>query len=199
MKLTKNNFIKLGTVTLSLALSVALLTGCGETSSSTAESTSTDTSTSSEVTSSETTSEDTASEDTATAVDVNAIFDSINTANVISNPREITEMNLELDFLFAMEDIASFKGVASNDGDNSGLTLVIDVTEGKADVVKAALEAYMAQQITWWGNYPDFAAALEKAEEGQILQNGNTFVVVIESTEVTDSATLETALSEAFN
>ncbi len=194
MKLTKNKLIKLSTVTLSLALSIALFAGCGETSSSASESTSTDTSASSEVTSSETTSED-----TATTVDVNAIFESINTANVISNPRELTEMNLKLDFLLAMEDITSFKGVASNDGDNSGITLAIEVAEGKADSVKTALEAYMAQQIIWWGNYPEYAAALEKAEEGQILQNGNAFIVVIESTEVTDSAALETALSEAFN
>ena len=49
------------------------------------------------------------------------VYNAVLAANTISNPRELTETDIQFEYLLSLEDVAEFAGVASNDAYNAGL------------------------------------------------------------------------------
>ena len=180
----------------SLALSCALLAGCGSSSS---------TSTASSAASSEAVPDSavlsqassiTLGEDNSTDA-LNAPFETLLDANPISNQFEIAAMNIEYDFNLPAEDVVSYKGVKSNDNGDAGLVLVIEAADGKAQDVADALQAYQQDQVAFYGNYAEFAQAQTNVENAVIAFKDNTVVMVIASNEC--SADLDSAVDSALS
>ena len=180
----------------SLALSCALLVGCGSSSS---------TSTASSAASSEAVPDSavlsqassiTLGEDNSTDA-LNAPFETLLEADPISNQFEIAAMNIEYDFGLKAEDVVSYKGVKSNDNGDAGLVLVIEAADGKAQDVADALQAYQQDQVAFYGNYAEFAQAQTNVENAVIAFKDNTVVMVIASNEC--SADLDSAVDSALS
>ncbi len=162
---------KLGLLVGATLLSVALLAGCSDSSS------------------------DTSSESAPKTMD--EMYEIVYAANPIANERTLTDMNIELDFMLSLDSIAAYKGVASNDGGDAGMVLVIEAAEGEVDTVLAALETYADNQVLFWSNYEEFADAKTSAEGSLISSNGNYIIQVFASSEG-DYADIETALADAL-
>lgn len=177
--------IRLFSLGAALALTVALLTGCAGSSSS------------SSAASSDPASTAPASVDTAAAQDLDALFDTVLAANPISNPFTIADMNIEYDFLLSKEDIVAYKGVKSNDNGDAGLVLVIQTAAGRAQSVCEALESYRDDQVAYYGNYAEFAQAQENVRNAALSAHGDLVVMAIASSECPDQAALSTAVSAA--
>ena len=163
----------------SLALSCALLAGCGSSSGSTASSA--------------------ASSEPASTVLSQASsipFETLLDANPISNQFEIAAMNIEYDFNLPAEDVVSYKGVKSNDNGDAGMVLVVEAADGKAEEVANQLTAYQQDQVAFYGNYAEFAQAQENVENAVIAFKDNTVVMVIASNECT--ADLDSAVDSAL-
>ena len=144
--------------TAAVALSCALLAGCGGSSSSSAPAASSQAASS--VASSAVSEDDSATEEGTNGTD--AQDDAVNTlldTNPISNQFEIAAMNIEYDFGIQADDITSYKGVKSNDNGDAGLVLVIQAAAGKAQNVVDALTTYQKDQVAFYGNYAEFAQA----------------------------------------
>ena len=180
----------------SLALSCALLAGCGSSSS---------TSTASSAASSEAVPDSavlsqassiTLGEDNSTDA-LNAPFETLLEADPISNQFEIAAMNIEYDFGLKAEDVVSYKGVKSNDNGDAGMVLVIEAADGKAQDVADALQAYQQDQVAFYGNYAEFAQAQTNVENAVIAFKDNTVVMVIASNEC--SADLDSAVDSALS
>ena len=112
----------------SLALSCALLAGCGSSSGSTASSAASSEPASTVLSQA---SSIPLGEDNSTDA-LNAPFETLLNANPISNQFEIAAMNIEYDFGLKAEDVAAYKGVKSNDNGDAGLVLVVEAASGKA-------------------------------------------------------------------
>ncbi len=162
---------KLGALVIATLLGAALLTACsGDSTDSTA---------------------------TTEAKSMDEIFATISEANPISNPRDLDDMTIELDFMLSLDDIVAYQGIASNDGGDAGMIVVIEATDESADAVFAALETYADNQVVFWSNYEEFADAKAAAEDSRIKRVDNYIVLVIASNEA-DYADIETALTEAL-
>ena len=114
-------------------LSAAVLTGCGgsSASSSAAPSSVSEAQVTSPASSAAASSVvDNAAENSSSALD--GIYNTLLEADPISNQFEIAAMNIEYDFGLPAEDVASYKGVKSNDNGDAGLVLVIEAADGKA-------------------------------------------------------------------
>ena len=103
----------------SLALSCALLAGCGSSSGSTASSAESSEPASTVLSQA---SSIPLGEDNSTDA-LNAPFETLLDANPISNQFEIAAMNIEYDFNLPAEDVVSYKGVKSNDNGDAGMVL----------------------------------------------------------------------------
>ena len=171
------------------ALSCALLAGCGgSASSSTASSAASSESAPSSVVLSQVESalpDDGTNSPDELADEVNTLLE----ANPISNQFEIAAMNIEYDFGLKAEDVASYKGVKSNDNGDAGLVLVIEPAEGKADDIVEALKAYQQDQVAFYGNYAEFATAQANVENAVIANSVDRVVMVIASNECTEDLT----------
>ena len=177
----------------SLALSCALLAGCGSSSGSTASSAASSEPASTVLSQA---SSIPLGEDNSTDA-LNAPFETLLDANPISNQFEIAAMNIEYDFNLPAEDVVSYKGVKSNDNGDAGMVLVVEAADGKAEEVANQLTAYQQDQVAFYGNYAEFAQAQENVENAVIAFKDNTVVMVIASNECTadlDSA-VETLLA----
>ena len=177
--------------TAAVALSCALLAGCGGSSSSSAPAASSQAASS---VASSAVSE--AASATAEGLDdaVNTLLDT----NPISNQFEIAAMNIEYDFGIQADDITSYKGVKSNDNGDAGLVLGIQAAAGKAQNVVDALTTYQKDQVAFYGNYAEFAQAQSNVENAVIGSNDSDLVVmVIASNEC--SADLNSAVDSALN
>ena len=183
----------------SLALSCALLAGCGSSSGSTASSAaSSDSSAASSEPASTVLSQASSiplGEDNSTDA-LNAPFETLLDANPISNQFEIAAMNIEYDFNLPAEDVVSYKGVKSNDNGDAGMVLVVEAADGKAEEVANQLTAYQQDQVAFYGNYAEFAQAQENVENAVIAFKDNTVVMVIASNECT--ADLDSAVDSAL-
>ena len=111
----------------SLALSCALLVGCGSSSGSTASSAASSEPASTVLSQA---SSIPLGEDNSTDA-LNAPFETLLDANPISNQFEIAAMNIEYDFNLPAEDVVSYKGVKSNDNGDAGMVLVVEAADGK--------------------------------------------------------------------
>ena len=189
------NRSKLFAAATAAALSCALLASCGSSSSST----------SSQAASSEAPSSTALSSASSVLPDdgtngsdaLAAAVDTLLESNPISNQFEITAMNIEYDFGLKAEDVASYKGVKSNDNGDAGLVLVIKPAAGKAQNVADALTAYKEDQVAFYGNYSEFAQAQTNVENAVISGNDDLVVMVIASNAC--SADLTKAVSSIVN
>ena len=189
------NRSKLFAAAAAAALSCALLASCGSSSSST----------SSQAASSEAPSSTALSSASSVLPDdgtngsdaLTAAVDTLLESNPISNQFEITAMNIEYDFGLKAEDVASYKGVKSNDNGDAGLVLVIKPAAGKAQNVADALTAYKEDQVAFYGNYSEFAQAQTNVENAVISGNDDLVVMVIASNAC--SADLTKAVSSIVN
>ena len=165
--------------TAAVALSCALLAGCGGSSSSSAPAASSQVASSvassavSEAASA--TAEGTNGTDALDDDAVNTLLDT----NPISNQFEIAAMNVEYDFGIQADDITSYKGVKSNDNGDAGLVLVIQAAAGKAQNVVDALTTYQKDQVAFYGNYAEFAQAQSNVENAVIGSNDSDLVVMV--------------------
>ena len=171
----------------SLALSCALLAGCGSSSSSTASSAASSEAVPDSAVLSQASSI-TLGEDNSTDA-LNAPFETLLEADPISNQFEIAAMNIEYDFGLKAEDVAGYKGVKSNDNGDAGLVLVIEPAEGKADDIVEALKAYQQDQVAFYGNYAEFATAQANVENAVIASSADRVVMAIASNECTEDLT----------
>lgn len=167
-----------------LALSAALLTGCGSSSSS----------------SSPASSGSAAASSAQPAADagLDAAFASVLAANPISNPFEIADMSIQYDFLLDPADVAAYKGVKSNDNGDAGLVLVLQPATGKAQAICEALETYRNDQVAYYGNYAEFAQAQANVQNAVISGRDSLVVMVIPSNECPDTAALSSAVDAAL-
>ena len=186
------NRTKLSVIAVSAVLAVAL-TGCGGSASSAPSSVS-DAATSAPVTDAASPAADTTENGTA---DLDSAVEPLLAADPISNQFEITAMNIEYDFGLKAEDVASYKGVKSNDNGDAGLVLVVEAASGKAQDVVTALESYKQDQVAFYGNYAEFAQAQSNVENAIISSKGDRVVMVIASNEC--SADLNSAVDSALN
>ena len=186
------NRTKLSVIAVSAVLAVAL-TGCGGSASSAPSSVS-DAATSAPVTDAASPAADTTENGTA---DLDSAVETLLAANPISNQFEIAAMNIEYDFGLKAEDVASYKGVKSNDNGDAGLVLVVEAASGKAQDVVTALESYKQDQVAFYGNYAEFAQAQSNVENAIISSKGDRVVMVIASNECT--ADLNSAVDSALN
>ena len=186
------NRTKLSVIAVSAVLAVAL-TGCGGSASSAPSSVSS-ASASAPASSTAAPAADTAENGTA---DLDSAVESLLAADPISNQFEITAMNIEYDFGLKSEDVASYKGVKSNDNGDAGLVLVVEAASGKAQDVVTALESYKQDQVAFYGNYAEFAQAQSNVENAIISSKGDRVVMVIASNEC--SADLNSAVDSALN
>ena len=182
--------------TAAVALSCALLAGCGGSSSSSAPAASSQAASS--VAGSAVSEAASATAEGTNGTD--ALDDAVNTlldTNPISNQFEIAAMNIEYDFGLKAEDVAAYKGVKSNDNGDAGLVLVVEAASGKAQDVVTALESYKQDQVAFYGNYAEFAQAQNNVENAIISSKGDRVVMVIASNEC--SADLNSAVDSALN
>ena len=180
------NRSKLILTTAALAVSCALLSGCGG-SSSTASSAA-----SSAAGPAASAPASSAAADSAENGSSDALADAVNTlleADPISNQFEITAMNIEYDFNLPAEDVTSYKGVKSNDNGDAGLVLVIEPAAGKAADIVSALTTYREDQVAFYGNYAEFAQAQENVKNAVIASTDDLVVMVIASNECTADLT----------
>ena len=177
------NRTKITAIAACAALTAALLTGCGSSSSAAPSSLST----ASASLPASSTAEAENGTDAAGALD--GAFNTLLDANPISNQFEIAAMNIEYDFGLKAEDVASYKGVKSNDNGDAGLVLVIEPAEGKAEEIVEALKAYQQDQVAFYGNYAEFAAAQANVENAVIANSADRVVMVIASNACTEDLT----------
>lgn len=178
----------------SLALSCALLAGCGSSSGSTASSAASSEPASTVLSQASSIS---LGEDNSTDA-LNAPFETLLDANPISNQFEIAAMNIEYDFNLPAEDVVSYKGVKSNDNGDAGLVIAVEAADGKVQNVIDGMNAYKQQLIDTASNYPaEFAQALENANNAIIASKGNLVIMVVNSNEC--SADLNSAVDSALN
>ena len=170
------NRTKIASFVAVAALSAAVLTGCGGSSSSAAPS-------------SVSTAE-------VTSPASSGIYDALLEQDPISNQFEIAAMNIEYDFNLPAENVVSYKGVKSNDNGDAGLVLVIEAADGKAQDIADALYTYQQDQVAFYGNYAEFAQAQTNVENAVIAFKDNTVVMVIASNECT--ADLDSAVDNAL-
>ena len=175
-------------IVAAVAASCVLLAGCGSSASSTASSAASSESAPSSVVLSQVESalpDDGTNSPDELADEVNTLLE----ANPIANQFEIAAMNIEYDFGLKAEDVASYKGVKSNDNGDAGLVLVIEPAEGKADDIVEALKAYQQDQVAFYGNYAEFATAQANVENAVIASSADRVVMAIASNECTEDLT----------
>ena len=181
--------LKLVLSAAALAAGCVLLTGCGGSASSASSSAS---SAASSGAASQSASEPAASvsaEENGASDAVASAVDALLEADPISNQFEITAMNIEYDFGLKADDVTSYKGLKSNDNGDAGLVLVIEPAEGKAEEIVEALKAYQQDQVAFYGNYAEFAAAQANVENAVIANSADRVVMVIASNACTEDLT----------
>lgn len=135
----------------------------------------------------------------AAAKSVSEVYDAVAAANNIDNPRELTDTDLQFEYLLSLDDVAEYSGVASNDSYNAGLVLVIKCSEGKAEAVKAALEEYQQGWLVASAGYTeDYAAAIPNVENGVLQTSGDLVVMAWASNECAAPDKLADAVSAAL-
>ncbi len=126
------------------------------------------------------------------------VVSAVEAANPIANPREIDDFSLENTYMLTMDNVADFCGRVSNDAANSALILAVQAAPGKADEVKAELDAYKTA-LADGGLYAEFADKEAQAKEARLVVKGDCVVLVIANTEGAQYADIDKALDEALS
>lgn len=127
------------------------------------------------------------------------ILAAIEVANPIDNARDLDEFALENDYGLTMSNIEEFAGKMSNTQGNSGTVLVIKAAPGKAADVKKELSTYQQNQVTYWGNYAEFADAQANTKDGRIVEKGDYVALVFAGTADADYSAIDKVLDEALS
>lgn len=125
------------------------------------------------------------------------IVTAVETANPVSNPREVNDNFITLDMMLTKDNVVEYAGKVSNDQGNSALIVAVKAVEGKASELKAEMAAYKTS-VSTGGLYAEFAAMEEMAKDARIVEKGDYLVMVIANTEGADYAEIDTALNEAL-
>ena len=180
-----------------------LLAACG--SSAPAASESTSAAASSEVASSAETiiggtdgETDIAVSDEANTANLDAAVAAIEAVNPIANPRALDDFSVENELMLTMDNLVGYKGDVTNDQADCGLVFVAQAKDGKADAVKAELEAYK-ESLSANDLYAEFADKVALAKDARIVTNGNYVAIVIAGIANPDYAPIDTALETALN
>ena len=189
------NRTKIASFVAVAALSAAVLTGCGGSSSSAAPSSVSTAEVTSPASSAAASSVvDNAAENGTSALDGN--YAALLEQDPLSTQFEIAAMNIADAINLPAENVVSYKGVKSNDNGDAGLVLVIEAADGKAQDIADALYTYQQDQVAFYGNYAEFAQAQTNVENAVIAFKDNTVVMVIASNECT--ADLDSAVDNAL-
>lgn len=137
------------------------------------------------------------SSSTAAVYNLTDIVAAVETANPVSNPRDVDDNFIQLDMLLTADNIAEYAGKVSNDQGNSALIVAVKANEGKAADVQAEMEAYKTS-ISTGGLYAEFADMEAMAKDARIVVKGDYVVMVVANTSGADYAQIDTALNEAL-
>ena len=133
----------------------------------------------------------------AASYNLDDIVAAVETANPVSNPRDVDDNFIQLDMLLTAENIEDYAGKVSNDQGNSALIVAIKAVEGKASAVEEELNAYKTS-ISTGGLYAEFADKEAMAADARIIAKGDYLVMVVANTEGADYTEIDTALDEAL-
>ena len=181
--------LKLVLSAAALAAGCVLLAGCGGSASSASSSASSAASSEAASQSASEPATSVSAEENGASDAVASAVDALLEADPISNQFELTAMNIEYDFGLKADDVTSYKGLKSNDNGDAGLVLVIEPAEGKAEEIVEALKAYQQDQVAFYGNYAEFAAAQANVENAVIANSADRVVMVIASNACTEDLT----------
>ena len=136
--------------------------------------------------------------DEANTANLDAAVAAIEAVNPIANPRALDDFSVENELMLTMDNLVGYKGDVTNDQADCGLVFVAQAKDGKADAVKAELEAYK-ESLSANDLYAEFADKVALAKDARIVTNGNYVAIVIAGIANPDYAPIDTALETALN
>ena len=157
---------KIFALMLAMALSLALFAGCGGDDSSSEGDSGSQSGGSSENSS-------------MPVYDVAQILEAIEAAVPVSSGKEIDDDTLTLLMNVDMENVEAYAGKITQLNQNTDQILVIQAKPGKAEAVKAELEARRQAMVDSSANYSEFAGEKVKAENGRVVIKGDYVVLAI--------------------
>ena len=142
--------------------------------------------------------DDIAVSDEVNTANLDAAVAAIEAVNPIANPRALDDFSVENELMLTMDNLVGYKGDVTNDQADCGLVFVAQAKDGKADAVKAELEAYK-ESLSANDLYAEFADKVALAKDARIVTNGNYVAIVIAGIANPDYAPIDTALETALN
>lgn len=127
------------------------------------------------------------------------VVSTIESANAVSNPREVDDFAFENEFLMNKDDVVAYKGIMSNDQGNSALIMAVQCASGKTADVKNALENFKQNQVAYYGNYAEFAEGQALIKDGRVVDKGDYVVIVFANTEGASYSDIDSAISKALD
>ena len=126
--------------------------------------------------------------------DVKAAADAVLAANPMSDVLPIDDNIVSLELGLAEDSYTAYAGATARDQNDSGRVIVIAYAEGQEKAVTDALEAYRQAQVTFFGNYPEFADAQARLENDYALVSGNGIAILaVASNECSDVSAMTAA------
>ncbi len=180
---------KIFALVISCALVAGMLVGCGGGDSKVEDN--------SNNSQAETNSGDASTADPAAPaadVDVQGAADAILAANPMSATLAVDNNIVSLELGLDADSYTAYAGAIAQDQNDSGRVIVIACAEGQEKAVSDALEAYRQNQVTFFGNYPEFADAQARLENDYALVSGNGLAILtVASNECSDVSAMTAA------
>ncbi|MEF9976017.1 MAG: DUF4358 domain-containing protein [Oscillospiraceae bacterium] len=107
------------------------------------------------------------------------LFTAVESSVKIDNPIDFTDDDLQYTAGINKEDVEEYKGKVTNTNGEAGKLLVVKAKAGKADTVKTCLETMRAGDVSYLGNYPEFALAKSIAEAARIVVKGDYIIYAV--------------------
>ena len=193
---------------LPILLCAALLAGCGSSASSAASSAAESAAASESVAESapestiggaDGTTDIVVSDDAeANTANLDAAVSALEEVNPIANPRALDDFSVENELMLTMDNLAGYKGDATNDQADCGLVFVAQAKPGKAADVESELQAYK-ESLSANDLYAEFANKVALAKDARIVANGDYVAIVIAGIANPDYSAIDTALETALN
>lgn len=131
--------------------------------------------------------------------DLQSIYDGLAAVNPIDNARDVDDFSVENDFGLNLDSIENYVGKISGTLSNSALILIVEAKGDAVSEVESALKAYQEKQITYFGNYAEFADAQMMVKNGRIVSKGNYVLIVFANTEGADYGEIDSAIDVMLN